>query len=72
MAKRKPRSHHHHLWLDQYGNRFWAAGRKELQEQIPGKVSIMYRDKPDGRVVRCGYVIGQHWLTEFAPVEGEA
>jgi hypothetical protein len=60
------------LFVDQYGNRFYARTRKELKAQIPGRVSIMYIDKMDGRVVRCGYVIGQHWLTEYAPVERAA
>jgi hypothetical protein len=29
----------------------------------------MYRDKKDGSVVRCGYVIGRRWFSRFAPVE---
>lgn len=57
------------LWLDQYGNKFWARNRKELTQQIPGKVSIMYVDKKDGRTVKSGYVIGQHWLSCFEPRE---
>lgn len=58
-----------YLWLDQYGNRFRAANLKELREQIPGRASPMYLDKTDGTTVRTGYVIGQHWLTQYAPFE---
>lgn len=61
-----------HLWLDQYGNRFWAATRKELRAQIGSggsRVSTMYCDKKDGRTVKTDYVVGEHWLTRFAPVE---
>lgn len=57
------------LFIDQYGNRYAVRSRKELKQKLPGKVSIMYRDKADNTTVRCGYVIGQYWLTEFAPVE---
>lgn len=61
------------LFLDQFGGRWRANSRKDLARQIPGRISIMYRDKPDGTTVRCGYVVGsgagQLWLTEYAPVE---
>ena len=50
-----------YLYLDQYGNRFWAATRKELAAQIRGAVSIMYHGHSDA----IGYVIGQHWLTRY-------
>lgn len=57
--------------IDQYGNRFYFGKhcRKDLSEQIPGKVRKMYRDKKAGPSVQVGYVIGEHWLTVFAPVE---
>lgn len=62
-----------HLWIDQWGNRFWARSRKKLVAAVGGgAVSIMYCDKLDGRTVRTGYVVGRHWLTEFAPVERAA
>lgn len=61
-----------YLWIDQYGSRFYAANLKELKEQLNGRVSIMYCDKTNGRTVRTGYVIGQHWLTQYAPVEKAA
>lgn len=62
------------LYIDQWGNRFWANTVKELRNQIGmggSRVSKMYRDKKDGRVVHVGYVIGQHWLTAFHSVEVE-
>lgn len=60
------------LYLDQYGTRFYASTVKELRAQIGmggSKVSKMYRDKKDGSIVHVGYVIGQHWLKAYAPVE---
>lgn len=60
------------LYVDQYGNRFYASTVAELRSQIGmggSRVSKMYRDKPDGSVTHTGYVIGQHWLTAYAPVE---
>lgn len=60
------------LYIDQYGNRFWACTLKELRSQIGGggsRVSTMYRDKKNGPPVRIGYVIGQHWLTAYVPLE---
>lgn len=60
------------LYIDQWGNRFWAKTVKALRRQIGGggsRVSKMFRDKKDGSVVQTGYVIGQHWLTAFAPME---
>lgn len=53
------------LYVDQYGNRFYASTVAELRKQIPGRISTMYVDKPDGPPVRVGYVIGQHWLTRY-------
>lgn len=63
------------LYLDQYGNRFWAKTIKELRNQIGmggSRVSKMYRDKKDGRIVHVGYVVGSHWLTAYQPVERTA
>jgi len=58
------------LYLNQYGKPFWARTRRELHNQVGGgRVSIMYCDKSDGSTVRVGYVIGQHWLTAYQPVE---
>jgi hypothetical protein len=63
------------LYLDQYGNRFWAKTIKELRNQIGmggSKVSKMYQGKKDGSTVHTGYVVGQHWLTAFKRVEIKA
>ena len=58
------------LYIDQYGNRFWAKTVRELRQNVGGgRVSKMYRDKRDGRTVHVGYVIGQHWLSAYSPVE---
>lgn len=60
------------LYIDQYGTKFWAKTVTELREQIGmggSRVSKMYRDKTDGRIMHVGYVIGGHWLTAYAPVE---
>lgn len=65
---------HRRMFVDQYGNRFYAQTVKELRRQIGmggSRVSIMYRDRKSGPPVRVGYVIGPHWLTEWAPVEVE-
>ena len=61
-----------YLYLDQYGQRFYASTVKELREQIGmggSKVSKMYNDTKDGRTIHVGYVVGSHWLTMYAPVE---
>ena len=62
----------HKLYVDQWGNRFYAQTVKELRSQIANgksRVRIMYVDKKDGSVMRIGYVVGQHWLREFIPNE---
>jgi hypothetical protein len=60
------------LFVDQCGNHFYARTVAALREQIPGRCSIMYVDKTDGTRWRTGYVIGDHWLTEFQRVEKPA
>jgi len=60
------------LYLDQYGNKFFARTVKELHQQIGGKISKMYVDKTDGTTKHVGYVIGQRWLTAHAPIERPA
>lgn len=60
------------LFVDQWGNRFFARSAKELRSLIGSggsRVSKMYHDKTSGAVVHCGYVIGGHWLTAYQPVE---
>ena len=62
------------LYIDQYGNRWWARTVKELRSVIGmggSRVSKMYQDKKDGRTVHVGYIVGTHWLTAFQPVEKE-
>ena len=59
------------LFIDQYGNRFYAHTVKELRKQIGAggsKVEKMYCDRKDGSTIHTGYVIGGHWLTMYAPV----
>ncbi len=57
------------LYLDQYGHRYFASSLKELKAQVPGRVQKMYADKKDGTTVHVGYVIGDHWLNAFIPLE---
>ena len=63
------------LYIDQFGNSFWAQTVKELRQQIgngKSRISKIYCDKTDGRTVHVGYVIGQHWLSAYARVEKPA
>lgn len=60
------------LYIDQWGSKYWAKTVKELRERVGmggSRVSKMYRDKKDGRTVHVGYVVGEHWLTAYRPVE---
>lgn len=57
------------LFLDQYGNPYWAKTLEELRSKCAGRVSKMYVDKKDGTSVWCGYVIGNRWLTAYRPIE---
>ena len=59
------------LFIDQYGNKFFAHTVKDLRKQIGmggSKVEKMYCDRKDGSVIHTGYVIGGHWLSMYAPV----
>ena len=61
------------LYVDQWGNRFYAQSTRALRDQVGGgRISKMYRDKIDGRTVHVGYVVGRHWLTAYQPVERAA
>ena len=60
------------VYIDQYGQRFYAATVRELRTQIPGRCSKMYIDAKDGHSYHIGYVIGQLWLTKYAPVRVKA
>lgn len=58
------------LYLDQYGNRWFARTVAELRAQIGGggsRVSKMYAERAGGDV-HTGYVVGPHWCTAFEPV----
>lgn len=57
------------VFIDQYGQVFWAKNVKDLRSYIGGRVSKMYIDKKDGSVAHIGYVVGQYWLTEYQMVE---
>lgn len=62
---KKPRAR---MFIDQYGSRFHARSVKDLCEQVGrSRAARMYRDTAQG-TMHVGYVIGQHWLTEYAPV----
>ena len=70
MAKRISK-----LYIDQWGNRFWAKSVKELRKQIQGggcRVSKMYCDFKDGTTAHTGYVIGHHWLSCYIPMRNPA
>jgi hypothetical protein len=60
------------LYLDQWGERYWARTIADLRAQIGmggSRVSKMYIDKKDGSVAHVGYVVGQHWLTAYRRVK---
>lgn len=59
------------LFVDQYGNRFYAHTVKDLRKQIGmggSKVSKMFVESEKGDAMHVGYVIGTHWLSMYAPV----
>lgn len=60
------------LYIDQWGNHWWARTVKELQKQLGGHVSKMYMDFKDGTTAHTGYVVGKHWCTAYAPYKGSA
>lgn len=57
------------LYVDQWGNKFFANTVNELREQVRGRCSRMYIDRADGSALHIGYVIGKHWLTMYRRVE---
>ena len=59
-----------YLFIDQWGGKVRARTVKELREQCGGgRVSKMYRDTKDGRTLHVGYVVGQRWFNQYAPVK---
>lgn len=61
------------MYVDQWGQRYYAATVKELRKQIghAPRVSRMYQDGKDGKTYKVGYVIGRHWLTAYAQYREE-
>jgi hypothetical protein len=60
------------LFIDQYGNRIYAKTVRELREKRGGgRVGKMYVDRGD-KTLHIGYVVGNQWFTEYAPVERAA
>ena len=60
------------LYVDQFGNHFYARTVRELRAQIGGggnRVFKMYADGKNGLPLHVGYVIGRYWLSMFEPVE---
>ena len=61
------------LYINQYGEKYFAKSIKELRRKVENggsRVSKMYIDRKDGNeTIHIGYVIGKHWLTAYAPVE---
>jgi len=62
------------MFIDQYGYKYFAYTRKELIKEVcpytkSPKVAKMYKDKKDGSIVHCGYIISDHWLTAYIPLE---
>jgi hypothetical protein len=57
------------LCLDQHGRPVWARTVKELRQQVGGKVSKMYTDKPLGGTFWTGYVVGGRWFSVYKPCE---
>ena len=60
------------LYLDQYGNHFYARTVRELREKVGSsgsRIAKMYVENgADGEPRHVGYVIAGHWLKMFAPI----
>ena len=54
------------LYLDQFGNYFYARTVRELRGKVGSSGS---RNGADGEPRHIGYVIAGHWLRMFAPIE---
>ena len=61
------------LYLDQYGNHFYARTVRELREKVGSsgsRIPKMYVENgADDEPRHVGYVIAGHWLKMFAPIE---
>lgn len=60
------------LYIDQWGNKWWAKTVRELRQAVGGRLSKMYVDKKDGTPVHVGYVVGRHWCKAYRRVENAA
>lgn len=61
------------LYIDQWGNKWWAETVKELCLKIGfSHAQRMYCDFKDGTTKHTGYVVGSHWCTAYQPYLGEA
>jgi hypothetical protein len=61
------------LYVDQFGNRWFARTVAELRQKIGyGRVSKMYVDGIDGKTSHIGYVVGGHWCEAFVPMRNPA
>jgi hypothetical protein len=59
------------LYIDQYGNKYFASTVKELRSKIGNggsKVSKMYIDGKGFETYHVGYVIGRYWLRAYKPL----
>lgn len=60
------------LYIDQYGERWWASTVAELRQKIGGgRIEKMYITRKDGKDMHVGYVVGKHWCQAFQLVEIE-
>ena len=61
------------LYLDQFGNYFYAGTVRELRGKVGSsgsRIAKMYvRNGADGEPRHIGYVIAGHWLRVCAPIE---
>ena len=61
------------LYLDQFGNYFYARTVRELRGKVGSRgsrIAKMYVESgADGEPQHIGYVIAGHWLRMFAPIE---
>jgi hypothetical protein len=60
------------LYIDQWGNKWWAKTVKELCKKVGySKACRMYCDYGDG-TAHIGYVVGPHWCSAYIPYKGKA
>ncbi len=62
------------LWIDQYGNRFWAKTITQLKadRSIPGAIfKIYFEDAATGETFQTGWGIGKHWFDVYTPMRKE-